>query len=87
MQEYGIQVSDSVGQRMNVYFMPMSYIDWVKYSDAGVASSKDPSVVRYLLKTYITRTFTNEYDNMGTLSRLKDRLILYVICLQEYRTQ
>lgn len=65
MQEYGIQVSDSVGQRMNVYFMPMSYIDWVKYSDAGVASSKDPSVVRYLLKTYITRTFTNEYDNNG----------------------
>lgn len=71
MQEYGIQVSDSVGQRMNVYFMPMSYIDWVKYSDAGVASNKDPSVVRYLLKTYVTRTFTTEINSNGNAMQVE----------------
>lgn len=58
MQEFGIKIVDSTGQALSVYFMPLSYIDWVKYSDMGVASINDPSVSRYILKTYVTRALS-----------------------------
>jgi hypothetical protein len=57
MQEFGIKVSDSTGKQMILYFLPMSYLDWLKYSPTGVLHSSDPAVARYLVRNYITRAY------------------------------
>lgn len=59
MKEFGLEVKikDKIIQ---VYFLPMSYLDWIKYSRDDGTIDPDPPVVRYILYTYVTRAYIVE---------------------------
>ena len=55
MKEYGIGITNHDGDKITVYFMPMSYIDWKTYF--AFESRYDLPSVRYLIHTYTSRAY------------------------------
>jgi len=70
MREFGISVEDPrTGRSVTVFFIPMTYIDWLTHSDEE--SMLEPANVRYLLAKYITRCFHDEDTEENAMEPLE----------------
>lgn len=62
MKEFGASVSIGKDRSILVFYLPLSYSDWTKYTDTLGGVDPDPASVRYIFEKYITRAHLTEGD-------------------------
>lgn len=55
MKEYGISITGTGGEKITVYFVPMTYMDWKSYS--SFSNRYELPNVRYLIRQYVIRAY------------------------------
>lgn len=73
MRVHGISltIDDRAQTELFVYFVPLTYADWVKYFDAGTSDRFDPPVIRYVFGTYVTSAFYRTADGDSDVTALQ----------------